>query len=437
MNIPGSIVPAGSQVSPSGEQGLQGMRGLEGSTVGTIFAWPSITPPAGSLLCDGSEVSRNTFWELYAIIGDTHGAGNGTTTFNLPDARDRMILGRGTTYNLGSKGGAATHTLTVAEMPSHNHSIQNTNPTAGGSGYGIGNAAGGVAQWGVSMTGGGGAHNNMPPYLVLTICIRARSRSDSNGRITLPEGSPPPQCGKLIVVGASPATTLRFIPARGNLIRIDGEIYRIPRAGIAANNTGVHLNGVPGQNLVVATLYYVYLFDDNGVLTFDYSTIGYETDDEGTEIKIGDPSRTLIGLIYTATGATFYDTEQYRFTRSWFNRSRTTIFVQATVTITSTTIVNAIGSSVVAFANEPLFGSATWYGTNTVSANIIISPGLNNVSKGAAAVTTNGLQAKYETGTASATWNIPNDGVHNLQLRVNASIASSAGGNGLITGILG
>ena len=84
--------------------------------------------PSGYLLCDGRAVSRITYAGLFAAIGTTWGAGNGATTFNLPDLRRRTLVGAGgaasTTLGntVGSRGGEESHTLTTPEMPPHSHS---------------------------------------------------------------------------------------------------------------------------------------------------------------------------------------------------------------------------------------------------------------------------------------------------------------------------
>ncbi len=82
--------------------------------------------PSGFLACDGAAVSRATYADLFAVIGTTHGAGDGVTTFNLPDARGRSAVGTGqgsglTNRALGATGGAESHTLTEAQMPMHGH----------------------------------------------------------------------------------------------------------------------------------------------------------------------------------------------------------------------------------------------------------------------------------------------------------------------------
>lgn len=85
------------------------------------------TIPDGWLPCDGSEVDRNLYKELFGSIGYTYG-GSGNT-FNVPDIRGRTIIGSGTGIDmtlrsLADTGGSETHQLTIEELPSHNHPIE-------------------------------------------------------------------------------------------------------------------------------------------------------------------------------------------------------------------------------------------------------------------------------------------------------------------------
>jgi len=127
---------------------------------GMILPWAAALAdiPTGYLGCTGANVSRSTYSALFALIGTTHGAGDGNTTFGLPNFQNRMAIGKSGTYALGATGGSTTesytpagsvsvsvsnHTLTTAQIPSHSHFIMKetsvttngvfgavTNPTA-------------------------------------------------------------------------------------------------------------------------------------------------------------------------------------------------------------------------------------------------------------------------------------------------------------------
>jgi microcystin-dependent protein len=99
--------------------------------VGAVTPYAASSAPAGWLACDGSAVSRTTYSRLFAVIGTTYGAGNGTTTFNLPNMVDRMAVGSGSTYTLASTGGSASTTLASGNLPSHSHSFSDTSDSQG------------------------------------------------------------------------------------------------------------------------------------------------------------------------------------------------------------------------------------------------------------------------------------------------------------------
>lgn len=90
---------------------------------GIIMPFAGTVAPEGYLFCDGSAVSRMTYATLYAVIGDTSGAGDGSTTFNLPDLGGRVPLGVSSTHLLGTTGGSETVTLTEQELPAHVHEV--------------------------------------------------------------------------------------------------------------------------------------------------------------------------------------------------------------------------------------------------------------------------------------------------------------------------
>lgn len=104
---------------------------------GVIKAYGGATAPRGHLICDGAAVSRTTYADLFAAIGTTYGAGDGTTTFNVPNLKGRFPLGKsdaGTGSTLGATGGSLDHTHSV---PAHYHGMgagATLNITASGSG---------------------------------------------------------------------------------------------------------------------------------------------------------------------------------------------------------------------------------------------------------------------------------------------------------------
>ena len=96
---------------------------------GAIIDYAGTVAPSEWLLCDGSARSRTTYASLFAAIGTRFGAGDGSTTFNLPDARGRVTAGvdgsagrmPAAISDLGESGGADDYRLTTAEMPAHRH----------------------------------------------------------------------------------------------------------------------------------------------------------------------------------------------------------------------------------------------------------------------------------------------------------------------------
>ena len=137
----------------------------------------------GWLNCEGQELYRGDYPSLFAVIGTTYGAGNGTTTFNLPNLAGRVVVGRGTgsgltARSMGATGGAETHTLTSGEIPSHSHDVSNTVQKSGfNTPSGLDNGGSEIDNvTTVSTTstsaGGGGSHNNMQPFAVLNYIIK-------------------------------------------------------------------------------------------------------------------------------------------------------------------------------------------------------------------------------------------------------------------------
>jgi microcystin-dependent protein len=101
---------------------------------GSVQMFAGSTVPTGWLLCNGAAISRTgANAALFAAIGVTYGAGDGSTTFNLPDMRSRMPIGAGTgtgltNRTLGTAGGGETKTINSANLPIHTHTINHDHP---------------------------------------------------------------------------------------------------------------------------------------------------------------------------------------------------------------------------------------------------------------------------------------------------------------------
>lgn len=192
---------------------------------GALLDYAGTSAPTGFLLCDGSAVSRAVYAALFTAISTTWGAGDGSTTFNVPDFRGRTTIGSGTGSGLTARTvgtqniGEETHALITAELAAHNHTINITDPThthtvsdpthghnliaggttarvltpgiAGGGNFGAGpastadivatqgsatgitNVANTTGITAASVNAGSGtAHNNMQPSAVVTKIIK-------------------------------------------------------------------------------------------------------------------------------------------------------------------------------------------------------------------------------------------------------------------------
>jgi len=158
------------------------------------FGGSSGAAPSGWLLCDGADYSRTVYNILFDAISTTYGSANGTT-FKVPNLKGRVIVQRDASNTkfdtMGETGGADTHTLTVDEMPQHNHGVTDnghshgytapngsieaaesltTNPAVNNTiSTNTGSSVTGIT---INNTGGDAAHNNLQPYLVMSYIIK-------------------------------------------------------------------------------------------------------------------------------------------------------------------------------------------------------------------------------------------------------------------------
>ena len=194
--------------------------------LGTVSGFAGSTAPSGWQLCYGQAISRTQYAGLFAVTSTTYGSGDGSTTFNVPDLRGRVVAGLdnmggtdagilSTANTLGTTTGTEAITLTTAQIPSHNHTQDSHNHTQNAHGHvvsansfagdlevtvgplgGDGNkysfsdsgndassttanlyarntTATNIATTATNqVTGGGGSHNNMQPTMTINYIIK-------------------------------------------------------------------------------------------------------------------------------------------------------------------------------------------------------------------------------------------------------------------------
>src|SRR6266536_4528152 len=216
---------AATYYNVSGEWILRGLLGAPGIPLGVALPYFGGAAPSSAFAFPfGQAISRTTYANLFVLFATTYGAGDGATTFNIPDLRGYLLGGRDdmggvaasritvsgsgiSGATLGAAGGAETVTLATGQMPAHNHTLNDAGhdhavvDPAHSHGYnspliagvlsvtgGGATTMGGVAQTGgtttgisinpnttgisINNTGGGGAHQNMPPTRICNFIMR-------------------------------------------------------------------------------------------------------------------------------------------------------------------------------------------------------------------------------------------------------------------------
>lgn len=160
-----------------------------GVPIGTIVMWPLENPPKGWLICNGQNCDKTgEFAKLFSVIGNKYRNGDTPLTkFKVPDLRGRFPLCASSDYSLGATGGEKEVTLKKSQIPAHNHQLKEMlfSNSAGSDWVGVnlnGGREGGIENFAVGAggsfpktennTGGGLAHNNMPPYFPLNFIIK-------------------------------------------------------------------------------------------------------------------------------------------------------------------------------------------------------------------------------------------------------------------------
>jgi len=171
------------------------LTGIEGIPTATIVPWSSASVPTGFLECNGQTVSRSTYAALFAIVGTTYGAGDGSSTFAVPDLQDNVAVGKSNNKALASTGGANTVTstgnvggstanasLSSSQLASHSHPFPTGQNPPGGA-ITPGRQANQTANTGNTGSGGGHSHNMsanfsgdatsvLQPYLTVIYIIK-------------------------------------------------------------------------------------------------------------------------------------------------------------------------------------------------------------------------------------------------------------------------
>jgi len=157
LTLPSSIVSGGfMQTDGSGNLSFQIVAGVPS---GAVFCIAVATVPTGYLECNGAAVSRTTFAALFAVIGTQYGAGNGSSTFNIPDLRGEFI--RGFDNGKGTDSGRSIASSQSDQNKQHNHSAsgsvgdhRHAYAFAQASGGGVGNDFAGSGINSVTQSGG-------------------------------------------------------------------------------------------------------------------------------------------------------------------------------------------------------------------------------------------------------------------------------------------
>jgi microcystin-dependent protein len=151
--------------------------------LGEIRIFPFFTNPSGWFTCNGQLLPISNYTALFTLLTNTYG-GNGKTNFALPDLQGAVPMKTSPDMPLGQKSGESTHTLKLAEIPAHNHLANAAADTAisplpagnfwgSNTGYTPYGPKGDTTMFSQALgnSGGGQPHENMAPFLVLTICI--------------------------------------------------------------------------------------------------------------------------------------------------------------------------------------------------------------------------------------------------------------------------
>jgi microcystin-dependent protein len=175
------------------------LTGIEGIPTATIVPWSTSSVPTGFLECNGQAVSRSTYSALFAAVGTTYGAGDGSSTFLVPDLQNKVAVSKSNKKALASTGGAdtvastgnvggstANTAISIAQVAAHQHDILGGNSpgtqyirTTGAMGGGVytgnrGSDGGHSHNMSATFSGSAGSGNGsvLQPYLTILYIIK-------------------------------------------------------------------------------------------------------------------------------------------------------------------------------------------------------------------------------------------------------------------------
>lgn len=139
-----------------------------GAQVGDVKFWPAGSAPPGWLKANGAAVSRAAYAALFAVIGTTYGAGDGSTTFNLPDLRGEFL--RGFDDGRGVDSGRAIGSAQASQNASHTHNFDKYTPYSGGGQ--VHYYSGSHALYASTATSAQGGSEARPRNIAMLACIK-------------------------------------------------------------------------------------------------------------------------------------------------------------------------------------------------------------------------------------------------------------------------
>lgn len=210
----------------------------------------------------------------------------------------------------------------------------------------------------------------------------------------------------------------------GQYLTINGVPQSIPAAGVDLANTALAAND---------TTYYVYAYMNAGVMTLEAVATAHATDSvTGVEIKSGDATRTLVGMV-RKTGGNFYDSTTTRFTISWFNQLDAALHLSAGSTVTTTPTI-LVTVYFLQFGGNAITYTAHGYGyNNSGNDHLNIGVGLDTV---VSVSNVSSLDNGKYAGVAATVVELPTEGYHTIDLTAGTTYYSTVGASQRLTALI-